>query len=210
MVGWPAGRLRAAPCLVETIIHDDSDAELVVITGDKPASSSSRTLPRAAPAQACDLRAKASALLAEALGGPEHAALAGAIRDAFFAAAPPDAAGGGADATSRLRSLIAALRANVVLRSCVLDGGSARAPVLATQDPRSWASEDVKAQREEWASSAMAEASQRGSSETRACPECGGKAVFESGSSAAYKMAKSYAHYQCVELQCGKVTHMKE
>mmetsp|Transcript_130195 Transcript_130195/g.324623 ORF Transcript_130195/g.324623 Transcript_130195/m.324623 type:complete len:205 (+) Transcript_130195:68-682(+) len=204
MVPWTLGRLKGGTPDVEIIVHDDSDVELLVPS--RPALSGGGAKAVTAP-QSGDAQSKASALVAQALGSKEHHALAEAICEAFFVAAA--AAGPGTEATPRLRSLIAALKANEVLRCSVLEGGIQAASALASQDPREWARDEVKAQREEWASDALAEAS-RVIGEVRSCPECGGKAMYETGSSAAYKMAKAYAHYKCVEVNCGKVTHEKE
>lgn len=115
----------------------------------------------------------------------------------------------GAEAPHRLRALIAALRTNAELRAAVLRAGAPGAEALATQDPLEWANDGTKAQRLSWERECLAQASQIGG-DVRPCPECGGRAVVETGSFPAFKMAKNYVMWRCTELSCGKVTNLRE
>mmetsp|Transcript_149067 Transcript_149067/g.415451 ORF Transcript_149067/g.415451 Transcript_149067/m.415451 type:complete len:197 (+) Transcript_149067:135-725(+) len=196
MAVWARGRLkgRPQPADSEIVVLDDSDVEVVCrnpLHEDKQREAGSEGT----------LQDKAAARLTEALG-MDHRELAGSIAEAIITV-------GGTDAAHRIRALVSALRTNAVLRSEVIREGKGIATKLASQDTREWASEDLKAQREAWAKSSMAEASRLGG-DIRPCPECGGRAVFSTGSTAAYKMAKSYAHYTCIEVSCGKETHLAE
>mmetsp|Transcript_55640 Transcript_55640/g.172444 ORF Transcript_55640/g.172444 Transcript_55640/m.172444 type:complete len:198 (-) Transcript_55640:174-767(-) len=197
MAVWGRGRLKrsAQQAGLEIVVHDDSDVEVVRRSSVPPEATKQ-------PQVAGDrlLQEKAAVRLSEALGG--HRELAEGIARALVAA-------GGAEAAPRLRTLLAALRANASLRAEVIRGGTAAAHRLATQDTREWASDGLKAQREAWVRETTAEASQLGG-DIRACPECGGRAVIETGSSAAFKMAKSFAHYKCLEVNCGKQSHLAE
>eukprot|EP00927_Polykrikos_kofoidii_P079739 TRINITY_DN7655_c0_g1_i1.p1 TRINITY_DN7655_c0_g1~~TRINITY_DN7655_c0_g1_i1.p1 ORF type:complete len:217 (+),score=33.07 TRINITY_DN7655_c0_g1_i1:120-770(+) len=204
---WAHGRLKIDPsaATVEIVVDDDDDDDEAV--SRSVSTPKNPTGPRSDSSTVANVgfRAKAQTLLVEALGGGRGVVeLASAIIDAFV-----KAAGESSKASHRLRSLIAALRNNDKLRDVILSGGISCAVDVALQDPREWATDNLKARRQFWATSAMNMASQVGG-DIRSCPQCGGKAVLETGTSAAYKMAKAYVHYRCMEVHCGLDTHVKE
>ncbi|CAK0823060.1 unnamed protein product [Prorocentrum cordatum] len=169
--------------------------------------------PCAAEARAQEeaLLRKAAALLEEALAGPSEAGFGAGPRPADTAAAVAASVArhAGVDAPSRLRGLVAALRANAGLRASVLQAGPEGADALALQDPLEWAGEGVKAQRRSWARESLSEACRVGG-HVGECPKCGGTAVRETGTFPAFKMAKLYVQWRCTELACGETTTMKE
>uniref|UniRef100_A0A7S1APZ9 Uncharacterized protein n=1 Tax=Noctiluca scintillans TaxID=2966 RepID=A0A7S1APZ9_NOCSC len=188
MPAWGRKRLRSVVVDGEVVI-DDSDVEIV---GRSPPMSFDTT--------ENPLRVRAALRLSEALGG--HGNLSQALVDAFMAAA-------GSDASKLLRSFISAVKSNGPFRESVLQGGIAGAALLVTQDPQEWASDETKARREAWREEVMAEVAQD-SREVRKCPECGGKAKFETGHVPGFKLTKIYEHYHCMEASCGKVSHITE
>ena len=119
------------------------------------------------------------------------------------------------ESAQRLRALLAALRSNAGFRSAVRQraqeaGAAALAKTLALEDPRSWADEQLKAKRAEWQRESLAEAAPQQGGVERPCPECGGRAICETGASQNFKMSKPFTHYRCLELTCGKETHVTE
>ncbi|CAE8636188.1 unnamed protein product, partial [Polarella glacialis] len=152
------------------------------------------------------LAERAAALLAASLGGGDAAqVVAKNVATAFLAAH------GGA-ARRQLLALGAALRGNEKLRESVLNLGPKETAALARQDPREWAGSKLQAQRLRWAEEALRE-SQVPVGTVAICPECGGRALVDTGragSGRAARLSKQYAHFTCQEEQCGKVTHVKE
>mmetsp|Transcript_57862 Transcript_57862/g.123044 ORF Transcript_57862/g.123044 Transcript_57862/m.123044 type:complete len:230 (-) Transcript_57862:157-846(-) len=219
---WPPGIIKPPPKRRRIfIVHDDSDVELAISPKSRAEASSAASSSSGAPktrkgpfeAAVLDVKAKAVTLLQEALGGgPERLQLANDIKKAFFESPMlvANAISAYGDNAHRVRALISALRVNAPLRERVIKGGRATTLELAQEDPRKWATESVQARRQEWAASAMATASQGPTLEQRPCPQCGGRAYLETGTYPAFKMAKAFAHYKCLEKNCGKETHERE
>mmetsp|Transcript_106863 Transcript_106863/g.300446 ORF Transcript_106863/g.300446 Transcript_106863/m.300446 type:complete len:200 (+) Transcript_106863:50-649(+) len=196
MVPWGPGRLACGTgTLAGEIVLDDSDIEIV-----RPGSSDGggTSANGGLATEGGRAKAKATARFVEILGDAE---LSAAIVDAFYRAA-----GDQHKASHRLRSLVVALRSNAKLREGVLRAGTSGAVALALQDPREWASDGMKAKRQAWAQEELSKASQHGGY-VRECPQCGGKAIFETGSHGDWKISKEFSHYRCTEVSCGQITH---
>lgn len=212
---WPLKRLRLNPqqcsATADIVVHDDSDVELAdpldflvsLRSDDRP--STAREGPPAAEAIAPGFQGKAASRLAEALQGQE----AGNALAEELAAAFVKAWGLTPESAQRVRALLSALRSNSSFRMLVLERGSAGVSSLVTEDPRCWADEGLKAKREAWQREGLAEAapSPQGGVE-RPCPECGGRALCETGSTAGFKLPKAYTQYRCMEMHCGKQTRI--
>lgn len=155
-------------------------------------------------ASALRLGEKASSMLSVALGDSAEARrTATALVTAFLSRE---------DAKQRLLALGAALRNNPDLCETVLAAGPDGASALAQQDPREWAGAEMQAKRQRWVKESMQEA-QVPHGQMAICPECGGRAFVNTGragSGRAARLSKQYAHFNCTEKNCGKVTHVQE
>lgn len=205
MALWPPGRLTQfpGPDAPEIVILDDSDVELVGHTtvNEDSLENDPQDQDTSSANEKQGIQTRATIRLTEALG-TAHAELAAAISNYFFTEL-------GSRAPPRLRALIAALRVNEVLRNNVVQKGMQGVADLAKEDVHQWANSELKARRQEWASEMMAEVSHV-AADVRVCPECGGRALYETGTSASFKMPKAYAAYKCTELNCGKEVRIQE
>eukprot|EP00931_Biecheleriopsis_adriatica_P092910 TRINITY_DN66678_c0_g1_i1.p1 TRINITY_DN66678_c0_g1~~TRINITY_DN66678_c0_g1_i1.p1 ORF type:complete len:221 (-),score=47.91 TRINITY_DN66678_c0_g1_i1:88-729(-) len=209
---WPAGSLAIGPercaAVGVIVIHDDSDCEAADPSDLAPAPVvGAKSDLSSAEASGVGFQAKAASRLTEALqAGEAGRSLAEALAAAFVKTwgLTPEAA-------QRLRALLQACRSNSAFRSSVLERGTAGVAALVAEDPRCWADDSLKAKRAAWERAGLAEAAPgpQGGIE-RPCPECGGRAICETGSSAHFKLAKAYTHFRCIELHCGKQTHIAE
>lgn len=110
-----------------------------------------------------------------------------------------------------LLALNAALRVNTSLKTTVLAASPSEIATLAHQDPREWASEEIQAMRRQWEKEALEEVKPAGP--VGNCPECGGRAVVATGtagSGRSARLTKAFAHYSCLEDNCGKSSHIKQ
>lgn len=169
------------------------------------------------------LRERAASILQEALGSEAaKTADAGAVVEQQVAADAAATAAAMADrcikllgvkgARRHLLSLASALRVNAELRREVLAAGPKSAgELVARQDPRSWASAELRGRRRQWLEESMRDVKPAGPVGT--CPECGGRAVVAcgtAGSGRSGRLTKSFAHYSCLEDRCGRQSHVKQ
>eukprot|EP00913_Durusdinium_trenchii_P014064 g13205.t1 len=128
--------------------------------------------------------AKAAARLAEALqDGQAGRTLGEALAASFL-----KVWGNTPESAQRLRALLAAIRTNSGFRQSVLERGSEA----------------------EWERAGLAEAAPKLRAVERPCPECGGRAIYDSRAASDFKRAKLFGHFRCLEPQCGKETRWTE
>lgn len=158
------------------------------------------------PDVAAAMSVRATTLLSQILsGGPQSQAIAAAIVKVFLEAHGPVAA------RRLLLDLGAALRRNATLREEVLASGVSVGAKLLRQDPREWATEELLAKRCRWAEEALQKILPAGP--IGVCPCCDGRAVVAAGtagSGRAGRTTKAFYHYTCIEVGCGKSSHLKQ
>lgn len=173
-----------------------------------PKASASKCSPGGSvrPETTVRIRERAIALFCEALDrGDSSQETAGAIVDAFMETH------GAANARRLLLDLGASLRRNAALREEVVATGASVAARLVQQDPREWATDELRNKRSRWAEEALQELKPSGP--IAACPCCGGRAVVATGtagSGRAGRTTKAFIHYSCLEQGCGKSSHVKQ
>lgn len=152
------------------------------------------------------LRTKASAMLKEVLGGCLRSNEVAESIVAAFSCVKQE------DMRRRLIDLCAALRRNAELRDSVMASTPEELAKLVDQDPREWATHELQTQRSQWAQEGYLQAGQR-AGPIGTCPACGGRAVVATGtagSGRSGRLTKAFAHYSCLEDNCGKSSHVKQ